>query len=134
MSDCILWTKYKNFKGYGVTCIKGKPRKVHRLEWEKHNGPIPVGMCVLHRCDVPACYNIDHLWLGTKADNNRDRHEKERTPFGEAHYKAKLTVEKVGEIRKLLAQGIKTKTIAESFGLSVTTIKCIETGKTWKQA
>jgi hypothetical protein len=56
----------------------GKDVTVHRLVWEEANGPIPDGLHVLHRCDVPACCNIDHLFLGTPADNLRDQIAKGR--------------------------------------------------------
>jgi hypothetical protein len=36
------------------------------------NGPIPAGLCVLHRCDVRPCINPDHLFLGTQKDNMAD--------------------------------------------------------------
>ena len=45
---------------------------MHRHAWEQAYGPIPEGMCVLHRCDNPPCYNAGHLFLGSKGDNLRD--------------------------------------------------------------
>lgn len=43
-----------------------------RFAWEIMNGPIPPGMCVLHKCDVPQCVRPEHLWLGTKSQNSLD--------------------------------------------------------------
>lgn len=51
---------------------KKKNIYVHRREWEKHNGTIPKGMMVLHKCDNPPCYNIEHLFLGTAQENTDD--------------------------------------------------------------
>jgi hypothetical protein len=55
--------------------------KTHRVSWEVHIGPIPDGMCILHRCDVPRCVNPDHLFVGTKADNTADMMMKGRNGF-----------------------------------------------------
>lgn len=68
-------------KGYGKigaqNCI-GSPLAAHRVSWELHHGKIPNGFCVLHKCDNPPCCNPDHLFLGSLADNNRDRVAKGR--------------------------------------------------------
>jgi hypothetical protein len=45
---------------------------VHRFAYELAHGPIPPGVNVLHRCDNPPCFRIDHLYLGTQKDNARD--------------------------------------------------------------
>ena len=79
-NGCFIWTGVVNNKGYGVLKIGTKGRgQAHRLSWAEHYGPIPKDMCVLHKCDNRACFNIDHLFLGTKGDNNRDRHAKGRS-------------------------------------------------------
>lgn len=80
-SGCWLWIKTLSNKGYGVTTAKGKRYLAHRLSWILHNGDIPGRLCILHKCDTPACVNPDHLFLGTQSDNMRDMHRKERNPW-----------------------------------------------------
>ena len=70
----------RNAQGYGVRYVKRfRSRLVHRQMWEMAYGPIPDGVCVLHSCDNPACFRLDHLFLGTRTDNAADRHGKGRT-------------------------------------------------------
>lgn len=77
-SGCWIWMRSLYPCGYGIVSLNGKPRSAHRVSWEVHNGPIPDGLCVLHRCDVKQCINPTHLFLGTKKDNTADMHEKGR--------------------------------------------------------
>jgi len=76
VGECIEWDGYRSKYGYGLTGTKRS--RVHRLAWEKEYGPIPEGMVVRHACDNPSCYNVDHLVLGTQADNVRDMVERGR--------------------------------------------------------
>ena len=81
-AECWEWNASRNSFGYGQLTIVGpngkRPRTTHRLSWELHVGPIPEGMCILHRCDNPPCVNPAHLFIGTKADNYRDMRAKGR--------------------------------------------------------
>jgi hypothetical protein len=78
---CWLWTAGVCKKGYGTFELPRHTGSIgaHRLSWQLHRGPIPEGMHVLHRCDIPSCVNPAHLWLGTNADNVADRVKKRRT-------------------------------------------------------
>ena len=79
-NGCWLWTgATTGTDRYGVLSFRGRTVRAHRLAYELTIGPIPKGMAVCHKCDVPGCCNPSHLFLGTVADNNRDRHGKGRT-------------------------------------------------------
>lgn len=76
---CWPWIGAIGKNGYGVIGKDGKLESAHRVAWELAHGPIPVGMCVLHHCDTPACVNwVRHLFTGTHRDNMRDCMDKKR--------------------------------------------------------
>lgn len=68
-------------RGYGVIYFNGRQTYTHRVSYELHVGPIPDGLFILHRCDVPACVNPDHLFVGSAADNVADMMAKGRHRF-----------------------------------------------------
>jgi hypothetical protein len=118
-SGCWLWTGGSFNQRYGQMKSNGKriPQLAHRIAWELYRGQIPEGLCVLHRCDTPLCVNPDHLFLGTHRDNNLDMRVKgrERPPYGEEHWNAKLTCGDVRQIRDAIGTHA---VIAKQFGVS----------------
>lgn len=137
LGACIEFGGYRTSQGYGSIGrkVNGKHKKfgAHRLAYAEVHGPIPEGMCVCHKCDNRICVNVDHLFLGTNADNTRDRDAKGRgvNPKGSAHGMSKLTEQDIPRIRDMIACGCSNVDIGKWFGVSCSTISHIKTGKKW---
>lgn len=141
---CWLWTAGTS-KGYGLFHFSAgrrneRPGKAHRISYELKYGPIADGMHVCHRCDNPPCVNPAHLFLGTAADNARDRVEKgrHRTPWtmgdapqGVKHHSAVLNDELVRIIRAA-SPDETTSALARRLGVSRNAVQFARLGKTWK--
>jgi len=122
-SGCWLWVGTKNKKGYGGMRLHGKMEKAHRVSWLIFWGAIPKGKHVLHHCDNPGCVNPTHLFLGTNADNMRDKTKKGRQA-------KKLTDEEVKEIRHMHKRGVAQKVIAKTYNCVPSNISYIVNNKT----
>lgn len=72
---CWIYPKVHSGHRYPVLAYKGKRQGVHQWSHELFLGPIN-GKYVLHKCDIPACFNPKHLYLGTQLENMRDRYER----------------------------------------------------------
>lgn len=94
-SGCFIWAGATNRKGYGAFAAgsrtNGTHKRItaHRYAWTLSGRDLPADACLLHKCDTPCCVNPDHLFLGTRADNNLDMSRKGRgyrgsgkLPFG----------------------------------------------------
>jgi hypothetical protein len=129
-SGCWLWDGFALPLGYGRLTVRGRgaPLATH-LSLEIAGRPVPRGMCACHRCDNPACVNPDHLFIGTRADNNRDAKQKGRLRpnglSGSRHYAARLSDAQAAEVRRRAAAGEVQRRIAEAFGVSVNVINRI---------
>lgn len=76
-----MWTGSGNRGGYGHVWNGERLVIASRWAWEFERGPIPDGLLVCHRCDNRRCVRVDHLFLGTHADNTHDMIAKGRAPF-----------------------------------------------------
>lgn len=132
---CWLWTGATQKKfGYGLILHQGRCILAHRLSWEAHNGPITNGLHVCHHCDNPPCVNPAHLFLGTCLDNMRDRDAKGRgyDRRGTKNGRAKLTPERVVELRHRFAAGEKRRNLMNEFGIGQTQLRRIANGVHWR--
>jgi hypothetical protein len=127
--NCWEWSGALT-RGYGSM---GSNSYAHRISWEIHNGPIPKGLWVLHKCDNPSCSNPDHLFLGTQTDNMRDMLNKGRgNCFGVGN---KLTPEQIKEIRSTYRFGSLTngaRALAKRFKIDRKMIANIINKEAWK--
>jgi hypothetical protein len=78
---CWIWIAARNKNGYGEFRFKHRAVLAHRMGFRlTQETPLPKGICILHKCDNPACVRRSHLFEGTKTQNNEDKKEKGRSP------------------------------------------------------
>ena len=130
-SGCWLWSGYIARDGYGRLKTGGKVTRVHRLSWALHNGPVPDGFFICHRCDTPACANPAHLFLGTTEDNMADMRAKGRQARGEKNGRSKLSTEDVRTIRQLCFDGARQYDVSQQFGIDQSMVSLIAQRRKW---
>jgi hypothetical protein len=160
--DCIIGFPL-NHHGYVQFAFRDNERQIcilgHRLSYEMHNNvTIDKSVVICHTCDNAACINPMHLFIGTHADNVRDKVNKGRqakgekngrytkgyyskydpverpkTPFEKLHSR-KFNEEQMREIKKLIKnRGDKSlKTISKELNISYYTVRDISCGRGYK--
>jgi hypothetical protein len=134
---CWEWTGAVAGSGYGSFKVNREAVSAHRIAYRMANGRLPAGGLVIrHKCDNPRCVNPAHLEEGTKADNSMDMVTRGRNParntVGENNGAAKLTLDKVSEIRRRGELGETNVSIAASFGVTHQMVSKIRKGYFWK--
>lgn len=126
--ECWEWQAASSTRGYGSFSVGGKRKLAHRVSWEIHNGPIPDGLVVRHKCDNPGCVNPDHLELGTQSDNIIDAVTRGRHKFNPEGPPRKLTECEEAEVVRVMSDAVRgTRSIAarslmRRFGISWGTV------------
>lgn len=133
MSGCWLWVGSIDWDGYGLFSVERRVHRAHRFAWEVGRGPIPGGLLVCHRCDIPACVNPDHLFLGTPKDNAADAAQKGRTAHSERSPRSKMTARQALGIMWALRAGFSVKQAALFERVSYDQAWAIAKGRTWRR-
>lgn len=144
---CWMWIAAKDHHGYGHLNMNRVHVRAHRLSLLIAGRELPEGQSVCHSCDVPACVNPAHLWLGSHMDNMVDRCKKgrtatgirsgavkhpEATPRGEGHCRAKLNEEKVRAMREEYAKGgINLTDLGAKYGIKMVGAWQVVNRDTW---
>lgn len=113
--------------GYILVHINGKQEYLHRLSCISAHGVSELHAC--HKCDNPLCFNPDHLFFGSDADNMGDASKKGRTCFGEKNHRSILTE---NQAREILLSKEKNVRLSEKYNVHWVTIYDIKKRRTWK--
>lgn len=136
-SGCWLWVGACAADGYPRITIGStkdgtkKSVRVTRLVCEEVHG-LSEGMHALHKCDNPICINPDHLYPGTPRQNVKDcfdRNRRTQVRFGSDNPAARLTEKDVRAIRE---SKLKLKELADEYGISVSNVSMIRSGRRWR--
>lgn len=148
-SGCLEYVGYRTRLGYGQIMKTAEKSALfaHRVAWEVTNGPIPDGLNVCHRCDNPPCCRLEHLFLGTRAENRADCVAKgrqargdrmgcvthpERVARGSRNAAAKLTEVFVREIRAVYTgRRGQIVELADKYGVNHQAIRAVVQNKAW---
>lgn len=130
-TGCWLWPGYVDRNGYGLGNFRGKRHFAHRASYMLLVGEIDESLYVLHKCDVPACVNPGHLFLGTQADNMADMARKHRH-VGSRGKKIRSGPRKISDevVMKIRTDGRSGAAIARDYGISRSHANLIKASKT----
>lgn len=137
--ECLCFPFHRAVSGHGRLSGRNGPALAHQYVLEATKGPRPSPAhegC--HECGKgwDGCVNPRHLYWGTRSDNMQDRkrHGVLVAPpilRGASNYRTVLTEEDVRKIRALIADGVRVKSIADEYGVTVNGIYSIKYRNSW---
>jgi hypothetical protein len=143
-TPCRLWQGSSDPDGYGRMKRKdgrGQWQTIRVSRWvmeEALGRRLASYEFILHACDHPPCFRLDHLSVGSARDNNLDMKLKGRAiapPInrfvGSLHPMAKFNDRQIQTIRRDYRTGVRVQTLAEEWNVSTKTIKRIVKGLTY---
>lgn len=127
IAGCWLWERALSDTGYGSIRIAEGLFNAHRAAYLGFVGDIPGGLWVLHRCDVRACVNPHHLFLGSRQTNIQDAKAKGRLagisrkrPSGLTYRRPLAYLDE--EVRRLTNEGLTRYAVAKRLGIDRRTV------------
>lgn len=131
----MILKPYPDKQNYFKYCLykDGKPHylKAHQLVLFAFVGPCPPGMQACHNDGNPTKNFLNNLRWDTCKNNHADKLTHGTDGKGDKNNMAKLTEEKVIEIRKLSSQGYSGRHLAKLFSVSTATISVIVNRLRW---
>lgn len=127
-NGCWEWKRARHPDGYGNICVNYRTLPAHKFFYMLFVGHVPSGLKCCHHCDNPPCVNPDHIFVGTDADNTRDKMAKGRHRLngGGGFGSYKLTRETIVSIRNNPPISIEErKKLAATLGVHPDTIRRI---------
>lgn len=129
-----IWSGPRDANGYGCFVHQGARLYAHRISYEMFVGPIPEGLVIRHKNDIPLDVNPHNLETGTRADNRQDCVDRNRAigPRGEQQWTSKLTREQVDSIiHRYRTGGVTQQQLADEFSVYQSAISKIVNGQRW---
>ena len=130
---CWDWGGNVSASGYGIVRVRGITLPAHQIALMLDGREIPPGCMALHHCDNRRCVRASHLYVGTAAQNARDREVRNRSQDrrGAANGHAKLSAADVMTIRRRWAAGDRQNAMAAEYGVARATIWAVIHGQNW---
>lgn len=122
LDGCWPWTASVMYKGYGNIQVLGKKERAHRVAYTLIEDLRP-GDVVRHLCHNRRCVNPTHLLAGSHQDNEDDKTNSDRRPWGEASGACRYSDQQIAEVRRARARGATVEQAAATCGMSVSHAK-----------
>ena len=130
--ECWEWLG-SNSGGYGQFYFQGRMMRATHFSLLCEGSDVPSGMLVCHSCDNPPCVNPCHLFIGTVADNNRDRdakgrgykHPREKYQSMQKIMSRKLRRFTPDEVRAMRSSDLSGAQLARDYGVTPQTMNWI---------
>lgn len=134
---CWPWMGFRTPEGYGRFYDYGSQLVASRVAWELHNNESLGDRMACHHCDNPSCCNPHHIYAGDAESNAKDAAARNLLnngrQHGESHTSARMTWEKVDEVRARMMAGETPHGLASEYGVNPNTLRKIRDNVTWKR-
>ena len=134
-NGCLEWQGGLNHCGYGRLYTRDGTYLAHRARYALLTGRVlQTEEFVCHKCDNRKCVDVDHLFIGTSAENLRDAAEKGRMHKwngalrGGANHNAKLTED---DVRRIRSDSRAPRYIAAEYGIGTSSVGKIKRRISW---